>query len=176
MFKPRHITRLLVAAGVCALCASYAMGETPDARAGDRAWMEKVARANAAEVAAGQLAAARSTNAQVRAYAEQMVTEHNKNAADLRAIAQRKGMTLPDEPDAAHTRLLTRLEKFQGPQFDEQYIHNAGVLDHKAAVALFKQGSASLDDPEVKSFAQNNLPAIERHYDMALALSQGAPR
>jgi putative membrane protein len=174
MLEPRHLGRLLIAAGVCTLCASYALAEPAQLRDGDRAWMEKVAEADVAEIAAGKLAAAKSGNAQVRAYAEKMVADHSKNIADLRAIALRKGITLPGEPATAHQKALDRLQKFKGPQFDEQYIHNAGVRDHKAAVKLFKKGSTGLTDADIKAFAQNNLPAVQHHYDLALALDRGA--
>lgn len=174
MLEPRHLGRLLIVAGVCALCASHALAEPPQLRDGDRAWMEEAAQADAAEIAAGKLAAAASGNAQIRAYAEKMVADHSKNIADLRAIAERKGITLPAEPDPAHRKALDRLQKSKGPQFDRQYIHDAGVLDHKAAIKLFKNGSANLVDADIKAFAQNNLPAVQGHYDMALALDRGA--
>lgn len=172
MFKLHHLTRLLCVAAVGALCASYAYAETGNLRATDWSWMEKVARANAAEIQAGKLASAKAVSPQVRAFADQMVADHSRTSSELQALATIKGVTLPTEPDLAHKKAYAKLEKTTGPKFDEEYMEHAGVQDHKAAVSLFKQGSTNVYDADIKSFAQNTLPAIQHHYEMAKGLEQ----
>jgi len=172
MLKPQHLTRLLCVAAACALCASYAYAETDNLRATDWSWMEKVARANAAEIQAGKLASTKATSPQVRAFADQMVADHSKTSSELQVLASMKGVTLPSEPDLAHKKAYAKLEKYAGPKFDEQYMEHAGVRDHKAAVSLFRKGTTSIYDADIKSFAQNTLPAIQHHYEMAKGLEQ----
>jgi len=172
MLKPQYLTRLLCAAAIGALCASYAYAEPANLRATDWSWMEKVARANAAEIQAGKLASTKATSPQVRAFAEQMVADHSRTGSELQTLATMKGVTLPTEPDLAHKKAYAKLEKYTGPKFDEEYMEHAGVQDHKAAVSLFKKGTTGVYDADIKSFAQNTLPAIQHHYEMAKGLEQ----
>jgi len=142
-------------------------------RANDWAWMEKVARAGAAEVQAGKLAATKASNPEVRALAEQMAADHAKANEELKSIASSKGITLPEEPDRAHKREYAKLEKLTaGSRFDEEYLARPGVIDHKDAVALFKKGSKDLQDADIKAFADKTLPTIQHHYEMAQKLNK----
>ncbi|HEX4327416.1 MAG TPA: DUF4142 domain-containing protein [Burkholderiales bacterium] len=172
MLNSQHLSRLLGAAVLGALCSAYAYADSGKLHANDWSWMEKVARADAAEIRAGQLAQSKAVSPQVRAFAEKMVADHTKTSTELKALASDKGVFLPDEPDAAHKSDYAKLQRLTGPKFDEQYMERAGVNDHKAAVALFKRGTTSLYDPDVKAFAQNTLPAIQHHYEMAQGLEQ----
>jgi putative membrane protein len=139
--------------------------------ASDQQFALKAALAGHAEVAAGKLAQSRGT-ADVQKFGAQMVEDHSKAGAELKQIADAKGMKLPDGPDAAQKALGARLERLQGPEFDHFYVQEAGVKDHKAAVDLFSAEANNGKDPELKAFAAKTLPTIKHHYQMAQDLAK----
>ena len=138
----------------------------------DKEFMEKAARAGHAEVAAGKLASTKATNEQVKKFGERMVQDHGKAGNELKKIAQAKGVTLPEEPDDAHKKLLTRLESSKGADFDRLYVAEAGVKDHKEAVDLFTDQVKNGKDAALKAFAQKTLPTVKEHYQMAQDLDK----
>jgi putative membrane protein len=126
-----------------------------------------MARANMAEIEAGKLALANSQSADVKAFAQQMVDDHGKALADVTALAQNKGVTLPTEPDAKHKAMAAKLAKLKGDAFDKQYMAQAGVADHKKVHAALKKDEARAKDPDVKALAAKMLPTVEQHLHTA---------
>ena len=140
----------------------------------DRQFISKAAQAGHAEVAAGKLAASQASRDDVKKFGQQMVDDHGKANDELTKIAQAKGITPPAEPDAAHQRLATRLQSAKAAGFDRLYVREAGVKDHKAAVALFTDEAKNGKDAELKAFAEKNLPTIKEHQKMAQDLARSA--
>jgi len=137
----------------------------------DKTFASKAAQAGHAEVEAGKIATSRSSNAEVKKFAEQMITDHSKAGQELEQIARAKGVTLPAEPDAAHKKLAARLQTLQGPAFDRVYVSEAGVKDHGAVVKLFQGQTKNGKDAELRGFAEKTLPTIQHHEQMAKALA-----
>lgn len=121
------------------------------------------------EVEAGQMALQRSTNPDVKAFAQQMVTDHTAAGAALKTAA---GATpLPAKLDEKHTKQLSELKSAPAASFDALYLKQQ--LDaHEKAVALFKAESSKGDDPALKSFAAATLPTLEHHLAMVQALEK----
>jgi putative membrane protein len=143
-----------------------------DLSAKDKEFVTKATQAGLAEVAAGQMAESKSSNAQVKQFGEQMVQDHSKAGDELKSIAQAKGITPPDATDPAHRKLAAKLDAASADKFDRLYVKQAGVNDHKAAVKLFTDEANHGKDPDLKAFAQKTLPTIQGHYRMAQDLAQ----
>ncbi|HEV7822938.1 MAG TPA: DUF4142 domain-containing protein [Burkholderiales bacterium] len=140
----------------------------------DRQFISKAAQAGHAEVAAGKLAASQASSDEVKKFGQHMVDDHGKANEELARIAQAKGITPPAGPDAAHQRLATRLQAAKAAEFDRLYVSEAGVKDHKAAVALFTDQAKNGKDAELKAFAEKTLPTIKEHQKMAQDLARSA--
>jgi putative membrane protein len=165
------ITSLVVA---CTFIAFGGVaGAENDAKLGavDAAFLKKAAQANLAEIEAGKLAQAKASRADIKSFGEKMVEDHGQTLRELQAIAQKKGVELPQAPDEAHQALADSLARASGKEFDQIYIKNAGVADHKAARELFTSGTRS-KDAEVRAFAEKTLPVIVHHGEMAQALAR----
>lgn len=141
--------------------------------ASDQKFFEKAAGGGLAEVAAGQLASSTSGNADVKSFANQMVKDHTKANNELTQLAQAKGVTLPQAPDAAHQEDLGKLKQKQGADFDKAYVKGQ-VSDHKATISLFKKAAKS-KDPDIAAFAQKTLPTLKMHLVMVKGLQQKLP-
>src|SRR5262249_4074873 len=80
----------------------------------DQRFAMNTARVGIAEVELGKLASEKANNPEVKSFAQRMVTDHSKANDELKALAQKQGITLPTEMDAKHKALRDRLMKSQG--------------------------------------------------------------
>ena len=129
----------------------------------DRKVLEDLAESNLAEIAAARLALEKSQNAQVRAYAQRMIDEHTKAHAEVRALAQTKGVELPAEPNLTHKAKSKMLEALNGDIFDRTYIKQSGRRDHRATHEKLKSNMDKVKDPEVAALAAKMRPIVEQH-------------
>ena len=133
---------------------------------GDRKFMQEAAQGGMAEVQEGQMAAQKANDPEVKKSAEKMVADHSKAHDKLKQIASDKGVTLPTDLPASAQRENDKLSKLSGPAFDREYMKHQ-VADHKKVVSEFKSATKKTRDPDVKQFAEQTLPVIEEHLQMA---------
>lgn len=166
------MTALLLAAG--GLPPAYAQSHTTsDAKsavsASDQKMMAEFAQANMAEVAVAKLAQSRSSNSEIRTFAQQMIDDHGKAYKDLSQLAEDKHVTLPDEADAKHQEMLKKKNTLNGAEFDRQYA-KAAVADHQNAKKLVDRIAKTAQDPDLKALGKNAQPVIDMHLKMAKEL------
>lgn len=118
------------------------------------------------EIASSSQAQSKAVNADVKKFAGQMVTDHNKTTAELKTIASAKNITLPTAPLPKHQKMIETVSDGEAQAFDKAYM-DAQVKAHTEAVTLFDNASKNEADPELKAFAQKHLPHLKMHLDMA---------
>lgn len=136
----------------------------------DKKFMEKAADAGSTEIAASKLAQSKSSAAQVKTFADTMVTDHSKLADELKRLATSKGVPPSEQPSSKQQREISKLNGLSGVAFDKEYAKAIGVSAHKDAVKLFASASKKADDPDVKAFAAKTLPSLEHHLQMGKEL------
>ena len=155
--------------------ASGAAGATASSTAkltaADKKGIMDMAIANMAEIETGKLALSKSQSAEVKTFAQQMIDDHGKAQAEVQALAQSKGVTLPTELDAKHKAMSAKLEKLSGDAFDKAYMKQAGLADHKATHAKLKSITRNAKDPDVKATAEKTMPTVEQHLKAAQQMS-----
>lgn len=127
----------------------------------DRNFVTKAAEGGRMEVELGQLAQGRASSDAVKQFGQRMVEDHGAANQELMQLAENKGMKLDDKtpkPD----RLMERLSKLQGPDFDREYV-KAMVKDHKQDVAEFKRMHPGAVDPNLRAWVDKTLPTLEDH-------------
>lgn len=132
------------------------------AKADEKA-LHQMAIANMAEVETGKIALQKSQNAEVKAFAQQMIDDHTKGLEEVRTVAQAKGVTLPSEPDAKHKAMAKKLQAMSGDKFDKAYLAMGGEKSHKEAHALVVKTQSNAKDPDVKALAAKLQPVIDQH-------------
>ncbi len=60
-----------------------------------------------------------------------MVTDHSKADADLKALADKKGVTVPESLDSKHKAMVEHFQHLSGSAFDRAYV-KAMVKDHES--------------------------------------------
>ncbi|WP_439558000.1 DUF4142 domain-containing protein [Dyadobacter sp.] len=122
------------------------------------------------EVQLGELAKTNAASADVKKFAETMVTEHSKANDELKALAQQKNITLPAMLSNDRQKKYDDLAAKKGADFDKAYI-SFMVDDHKEDISEFEEAAKDAKDPDVKSWAAGKVPALKHHLEMAEAIN-----
>ncbi|HEX6100640.1 MAG TPA: DUF4142 domain-containing protein [Thermoanaerobaculia bacterium] len=132
----------------------------------DKEFITKAGMGGLYEVQAGNLALQNATSADVKTFAQRMVTDHGKANAELAQLATTKGVALPAELAGDHKAALDHLSSLSGAEFDKMYMQHM-VEDHNKDVAEFDKASTSSTDADLKAWAGKTLPTLKEHQAMA---------
>lgn len=159
-----------VAAGPAAMAQTEAASTTaanPLAQA-DKDFIQAASMSSSTEIDAAKLAQKNSEDKDVKYFAHHMMLDHTKLTVQ-RKMAAPHGVSVPK--DNSDTSILDSLRALKGKEFDHAYIQKVGLEGHKQAVAAFKKEAADGHDPKLKKAAQDALPTIEKHFQMAQDLA-----
>jgi putative membrane protein len=125
-------------------------------------FLQDAAQANQTEIAMANVAEARSQNTAVKELAQMMKSDHQQNYAQLQLIAQNHMVDLDSSLSVMNQRAVNRLQKANDADFDKDYA-KVMLKDHVKCVARFNKAIADTQEPYVKEYAQNTLPALRKH-------------
>lgn len=164
----KHVQTLTASLLALAVSASFAQARGPS----DAQIAAIVVAANNVDIEAGQLAAAKASNAEVKKFAQTMVADHggvNKMAVELVTRLQ----VTPEENDLSKSlkqggsETLAKLKALHGATFDQAYVDNE-VAYHAAVMdALDKTLIPSAQNAELKALLVKVRPAFVAHLDHA---------
>src|SRR6187397_2898953 len=112
-------------------------------------FMHEAAEGGMAEVEMGKMAAKKAQNAEVKKFAQMMVTDHSKANEELKGIATKKSITLPADAGSKKGD-MDKLTTASGADFDRTYV-DMMVKDHEKDVAAFEKQASGSTDPDVKA-------------------------
>jgi putative membrane protein len=136
----------------------------------DGEFVSKAGMGGLAEVQMGNLGLQKAQNADVKAFAQRMVTDHSKANEELSQLATQKGLTLPAQLDSEHQGALDHLNGLSGAEFDKAYMEHM-VADHEKDVSEFQNASTNAQDPDIKGWAAKTLPTLQEHLTQAKDVS-----
>jgi putative membrane protein len=119
---------------------------------------------NYAEIDMANLAAQRSSNAEVKSIAQMLVTDHTKNLAELKALAQSKSITVPVEAKESDKNDLKKLSDEKGKDFDKKWLEKMDDA-HDKAINKFEKRADKGEDADIKAFASKTLTHLRMHKD-----------
>ena len=118
------------------------------------------------EVQLATLALSKASSSKAKEFAQTMLDDHTKANAELKALAQKKNITLPTTLSEKHQKKYNEMSEKTGSDFDKEYC-DLMVKDHKDVVDMFKKAKDDAKDPELKAWASEKLPTLEHHLTMA---------
>jgi putative membrane protein len=118
------------------------------------------------EIQSSQLATERA-DGPIKAFASQMITDHQKTSNELKALTHE----IPTALDSSHQKMIDKLVGLSVADFTKQY-RSDQVSAHKDAVSLFRRYVKGGDDAALKDWAGKTLPGLERHLEMAQNLEK----
>ena len=155
-------------AAALALAASGVYAQAPN----DAQIAAIVVTANQVDIDAGELAKSRSSNKEVKEFAQRMITDHsgvNKAATDL---VTRLKVKPQENPTSASLKkggdeALNRLKGLKGAEFDKAYVDNE-VTYHQAVLdAIDKTLIPNAKNEELKALLVKVRPAFVAHLEHA---------
>ncbi len=93
-----------------------------------------------------------------------MVDDHSKANDKLKDLATKKNIDVPASVTDDQKKDIDKLSKKTGADFDKAYV-DMMVDDHKKDIGDFKKASGNVSDNDIKTFATNTLPTLQKHLD-----------
>jgi putative membrane protein len=131
----------------------------------DHKFMVEAARGGKAEVELAQMAQQKASSDAVKQYARQLEQDHTEANKKLKAIAQERGVQLPDDL-GQHQKTLDMLNSKSGEEFDRAFMKSQ-VQHHKKDINQFRKASKNVLDSDLREFATSTLPTLEQHLRQA---------
>jgi len=122
------------------------------------------------EVTAGKIALQRSSNADIKTFAQQMVDAHTETTQKLKGLLP-AGITPPAHVDDRRQGMLDDLRGAAAADFDHRYVTQQ-VAAHKEADILMRGYARDGDNAAIKSFAADTDKAVKMHLSMAQGLAK----
>jgi putative membrane protein len=132
----------------------------------DEKFMIKAANGGMMEVQLGKWAHERGMSEQVKMLGHHMMEDHQKSNEQLKELAMKKNVTLPDSVDNDTKDKIKKLMDKKGKDFDKEYA-SMMVSDHKDDIKMFEEASDNAKDQDLKNWAAATLPTLRMHLDMA---------
>lgn len=166
-FVAATTTGLLLATAAHAQTA--AAGGASQLHKADQAFIADGTKAVATQLDAARLADSRSTDRDVKAFAEKVVSDDTKLSNALRA-ASPHGVDVPrDDPDST---VLDSIKNLRGADFDKTYIEQVALDSQQKAMSAFQAEIASGREAQLKSAASKGLPTLQADYAQAQTLAK----
>ena len=131
---------------------------------GDAKFAVEAASGGMTEVALGKLAQEKGESTKVKNFGAMMVTDHTKANMELMGLAKTKSITLPTVPGADDQKVIDKLSKLSGKDFDKAYVSDM-IDDHKHDIKVFQDAAKNCSDADIKGFASKTLPTLQNHLD-----------
>lgn len=136
----------------------------------DSTFVKEAASGGMMEVELGNMAQQMGASERVKSFGAMMVRDHTQANNELKAIAQAKGLMLPDSMMAKHRQHVDMLRNKNGQAFDQSYM-SMMVKDHQEDVNKFTQTASTTNDPDLKAFTNKTVPVLQMHLDSAQAIN-----
>jgi putative membrane protein len=143
----------------------------PTVSAQDQNFVQLAAGSDMFEIRSSRLALQRSRSPAVRQFAQRMIADHTKSSQQLAVLAQAKGIVVPSELDPEQQRMMMALDNTRRI-FDSEYFRQQAFAHQATATAYQTEINAGYD-AELRGFAQQNLPIVQDHLNMAEQMRQG---
>ena len=167
-----HDAGHVVAAGAPVLATA---GETTETSWGpltpaDRDFLVRVRLAGLWEMPAGDMAQTHSDNRRVKEVGRTLHADHQRLDEQVRQLARRLQVPLPDQPNADQRGWLTEMRGLRSSAFDESFANRLRVA-HGRVFAVVAEVRAGTSNSVVRAFAQAAVEVVMKH--MSLLESTG---
>ena len=155
----------------CAVLGIALAGTAAAQSHSDREFLEKASQGNVAEVELGKLALRKTTNPDVRAFAQHMIRDHRKLGEQMAPLIANAGIKPSVSLNTEHQHLFKRLNGLPGTDFDKEYV-KAMDEDHHEDLKDFGKEVDSTQVPTLRAAVSSGEKIIAEHTHMADALSR----
>lgn len=137
----------------------------------DQQFVKEAASGGMMEVEIGKLAQQKGASDAVKQMGEKLVQDHTKANDQLKEVATKVGVTVPNALDPKDQSKVDKLSSLSGNGFDKAFTKDA-IKDHEHDIKMFKEEAKNGTNPDLKNFASQTLPVLQDHLSMAKNLKQ----
>ncbi|ADW68607.1 DUF4142 domain-containing protein [Granulicella tundricola] len=145
----------------------------------DKIFLRKAAEGGTAEEELAKLALSKTSNDEVKQFAQKMLDDHASLDVTMKPIAQSLGVMTPKKMNKEDQAEFEKLKALSGTDFDKEYL-GAMIKDHRMDLHEFRQESATATDPALKDAATSGSKVIHDHlvaaYKLGVANGVEVPR
>lgn len=123
------------------------------------------------EIEIGKLAQQKGTDAEVKSFGKMLVDAHTKSWNELKALADRKQVTLPGSVTEDGQEDYNDLNEKAGLDFDKAFA-DMMVNSHKKGIDNAQKASEKAHDEDIRNWAANKIPTLTTHRDHATKLKE----
>lgn len=127
----------------------------------DQRFVRDASEGAKAQIALGQMMVQRASEQDMRDLGQRLIDDNTKAYNQLSQIAAQKGISVASAPADRMQQSLDRMSNESGRNFDKDTVGNARHGAGKQ-VDLYSWGSNSAQDPDLRSFAQQNLGTAQQ--------------
>ena len=132
----------------------------------DAAFIKKAANGGMTEVELGKIAEDKGQKQEVKDFGARMVKDHGKANDDLKSVASKMNVEVPDKVNAKHQAVIDKFSKMSaGEAFDAAYVKEM-IKDHKKDIAEFENAKGEVKNDDLKKFIDDTVPVMKEHLDM----------
>jgi putative membrane protein len=91
-----------------------------------------------------------------------LVKDHNDALQKLVDLMNKNGIAQPKELPEVRSQAIEDMQGLSGASFDTKFL-NMMIEDHKKAIELFRQAANSAQNEDVRDYAKDTLPMLEKH-------------
>jgi putative membrane protein len=137
----------------------------------EKTFIMKAANGGMTEVEAGKAAAEKGASDAVKDFGTRMVKDHSKANDQLKEVASKMGVSVPDKVDAMHQEKLAKMNKMTGAAFDKAYVMDM-IKAHKKDIADFEAADKEVKNADLKKFIEDTVPVMKEHLEMIQKFDQ----
>lgn len=128
----------------------------------DHQFIMEATKGSQAEIASARIALNQTKHEEVRKFANQMITDHEKSLVTLNQM-----VNVQHTADPSSTSALSQLS---GAQFDQAYKEQA-IKSHTKTISLYENYLKNGKNDELRKWVESNLPIIQMHLNHAEQLN-----
>ena len=132
----------------------------------DAGFVREVNSDNQMQIEMAQLARQRSKNAQVRQFAEKIITDHNRLQNQWNAMASQNGVTLHQGLGPLHKEKITNLKKASDKNFDKAYMVTL-IQQYSDETSYWQKEGRASQSSQVRQLVNSGLPTLEQNFNEA---------
>ena len=138
----------------------------------DREFILQAEQSNIQERVLGRMAEEKSQHGGVRKYGKMVATDHNNALQKLVDIMEKNGIGQPGTLTEERSDAVDKMQGMSGDAFDREFV-NMMVQEHQKSVNAFRLEVETAQNPDVRNYAKNMVPTLERHLKDAQDLQSG---
>ena len=145
------------------LCANSAFAQSP------AEFINDASAKGMADIEASRLAHQKSESKEVKDYTIVVINDRTTANQHLAKIAKQLDLPVAPREEVVDKAKTLMPEVMDGSSFDEAYAASQ-VKTTQEAIEQLQQTAQTTDVPEIKAFAEETLPKLQNHLQMAKAL------